>query len=110
MTKVFSLVAVSLVLTGCASGRCGGDTSYREAESIPVIQGTGELQLPESPAALRIPPLSEAARAAAAQPLEAGRGRRKACLDVPPRLPPAEPEPVPAAPAAPAEAPAASAQ
>ncbi|MDP3858916.1 MAG: hypothetical protein Q8Q73_14260 [Stagnimonas sp.] len=98
MTKLFPLAVLALALGGCASGRCDGDSRYREAESIAPIQGTGELLLPESPAALRVPPLSEAARTAAAQPVDNGGGRRKACLDVPPRLPPVEPEPAPATP------------
>lgn len=100
MIKLVPLAALSLLLVGCASGRCGGDTDYKKAESVAPIQGTGDLQLPESPAALRVPPLSEAARTAAAQPIDNGGKRRKACLDVPPRLPPVEPEPAPAASAA----------
>lgn len=94
MMKMFSLSVLALLLTGCASGRCDGDSKYLKAESVPPIRGTADLQLPESPAALRIPPLSDAARAAAAEPLPAGGGRRRACLDVPPRMPALEPEPV----------------
>lgn len=97
MIKLLSLAVLALALGGCASGRCSGDTSYTEAESIAPIQGTGELLLPDSPAALRVPPLSDAARAAAAQPVDNGGKRRKACLDVPPRLPPVEADPAPAA-------------
>lgn len=100
----FSVPALSLLclsLVGCATDReCTAEAKYRQAESIQVIQGTGELRLPESPSALRIPPLSEAARAAAAEPAEHGKGRRAGCLDVPPPMPPQEAEaatPVPPA-------------
>lgn len=96
------LALLSLSLVGCATDReCTAKARYRQAESIPVIQGTGDLHLPESPSALRIPPLSEAAKAAAAEPVARGKGRRGACLDVPPQMPPQEesapPPPAPTA-------------
>ena len=104
MMKMFSLAVLALLLAGCASGRCDGDRKYLKAGSVAPIRGTADLQLPESPAALRIPPLSDAARAAAAEPLAAGGGRRSACLDMPPTMPPVEPEPAasPVPPQAPA--------
>lgn len=103
MTKMFALSILALLLTGCASGRCDGDRRYLKAESVAPIRGTADLQLPESPAALRIPPLSDAARAAAAEPVATGGGRRSACLDMPPTMPAVEPEPA----ASPVPAPAA---
>lgn len=96
-----ALALLALSLVGCATdGACTDKAKYREAESITVIQGTGDLRLPESPSALRIPPLTEAAQAAASEPVTHGKGRRGACLDVPPPMPPQEPEPTPAAPQA----------
>ena len=106
MMKLFSLSLLAVLLTGCASGRCDGDRKYLKAQSVPPIRGTADLQLPESPAALRIPPLSDAARAAAAEPLASGGGRRSACLDMPPAMLPVEPEPA----ASPVPPPAAAAQ
>lgn len=98
VSRITALALLSLSLVGCATDReCTAQASYRQAESIPVIQGTGDLHLPESPSALRIPPLSEAAKAAAAEPLPRGKGRRGACLDVPPQMPPQEESVPPAA-------------
>lgn len=94
MIKPLALGAFALLLSACATDReCTQDASYRKASSVTPIRGTGELQLPESPSALRIPPISEAAKAAAAEPVSYGKGRRAGCLDIPPTLPPVEPEP-----------------
>ena len=96
MTKLPILAATCLLavaITGCASkgNRCG-EANYLGARSVAPIQGVDGLSLPESPSALRVPPLSEAAQSAAAQAPAVGSGKR-ACLDWPPELPASEAPP-----------------
>ena len=83
MSKVVFVSFAALLLAGCASdSRCGSSTKYRKAQSITPIQSSGGLQIPESPSALRVPPLTDAAVAAASQPLSG----KRACLDMPPAI------------------------
>lgn len=72
-----------LVLAGCASNRyCLEPQDYQDAETYPPISASGDLALPESPSALRIP-------AAPANPVPFGfedESGDVVCLDQPPRL------------------------
>ncbi|AXQ27624.1 hypothetical protein D0B54_02565 [Solimonas sp. K1W22B-7] len=72
------LSLATLMLAGCASrNACVGDTSYQQATSLPPPVTVDGLKMPESAAALRIPP----APAAAAAPSDV-------CLQTPPPMPP----------------------
>lgn len=85
MIRFLPILGLALILGGCATGpRCGEDDSYRQAQSIEPIHGIDGLQLPESPSALRVPPLTEAAKVAAETPV--GQGKRAACLSWPPEM------------------------
>lgn len=78
--RTLALLTLALLLSGCASGpRCISDDNYRDAGTLvtPPATATGNLKLPESAAALRIPPQP-------ATPSVPGPGLD--CLDSPPRL------------------------
>jgi len=76
--RALLLIALAAVLSGCASGpRCISDENYRDAATLAPPPATGNLKLPESAGALRIPP-------APATPSTPGPGLD--CLDSPPRL------------------------
>lgn len=111
------LIPVLLSLGACAANTyCMGEQPYQKATSVPPLRPAGDLKLPESPAALRIPPPP-------ATPVPYGQTVKDKdgddairCLDKPPEMaiaPEAPPEPPPVAPApapvaepAPAEQPA----
>lgn len=79
------LVAAGL-LSACASTRnqeCGGTVDYRNAESVEPVKGTDGIAVPESPAALRIPPPS---KPEAALPATKNPNRRTTCADFPPEI------------------------
>ena len=81
------LVLTTLTLGACASNKeCGGNTSYRHADTVPPIVGSGGLTVPDSPAALRIPPVSAEEKA---QAVPKASNSRTACLDFPPDISPA---------------------
>ena len=76
--RALLLIALAATLSGCASGpRCISDESYRDAATLAPPPDTGNLKLPESASALRIP-------AAPASPSTPAPGLD--CLDSPPRL------------------------
>jgi hypothetical protein len=108
MIRLFLVSVVVGLLTGCTANRyCLADQPYSHEQSIPPIQSADGLKLPESSAALRIPPPP-------ADPQPFGKKVRNEkgdevveCLDQPPRMPkpveekPAEaPRPADAKPAA----------
>ena len=104
-----SLVLVPLMaLGGCAaSSYCEGEQDYQQAVSIPAVQTAEGLHLPESGAALRIPPPPAKAVPYGETVTDEQGDEVVRCLDKPPAMPPpAEPkvtEPVPAPEAAPAK-------
>jgi hypothetical protein len=82
---ILPLLAVGL-LSACASNRnqvCGGTAEYRSAGSVEPVKGMGEIAVPESPAALRIPPPS---KPEATLPEPKNRNRRTSCADFPPAI------------------------
>lgn len=98
-----------LALGGCAaSSYCEGEQSYQAALSIPAVQTSEGLHLPESGSALRIPPPPAKSVPYGDTVTDEEGDEVVQCLDKPPAMPPpAEPkatEPAPA-PAQPAPAP-----
>ena len=93
-------VVKGLVLSGacllgaCASNTyCEGEQPYQKAKSLPPLAGVEGLKLPESPTALKIPPVP-------ANPVAYGthvkdeKGKDVLqCLDKPPAMPPPAPKP-----------------
>ena len=88
MTRLLLSAACAALLAGCAGNRyCIGDQPYSHATSVPPLQPTEGLKLPESSAALKIPPEP-------AEPVPFGtktKGEKGKdiveCLDQPPRMP-----------------------
>ncbi|HSW11243.1 MAG TPA: hypothetical protein VLI06_00295 [Solimonas sp.] len=77
MIRHLSLLAAVLVVAGCASrSPCQRDTEYQGAQSLPPPATVEGLKLPESAAALRIPP-------APAKTVALAEGE---CLQTPPRM------------------------
>ncbi len=78
---LLSAIAAGMLLSGCASNRyCLGEQAYQNAEERPVLEPVGDLKLPESPTALRIPP-------PVANPVPYGAADAEGngvCLDKPP--------------------------
>jgi len=99
VSKIF-LLAAAAALSGCAaSSYCSGEQDYATAESVPPLKGADGQPLPESSAALRIPP-PPATDVKYAEPYKDADGdERVRCLDAPPVLPAMPPAP-PAPPAA----------
>lgn len=88
--KAVSACLAILLLSGCAAGgHCVGTFPYQEARLAPQLQPVDGIQVPESSAALRVPPPPEQVVPYASyteDPARPGRPR-VSCLDVPPRLP-----------------------
>lgn len=94
--RFFVLLAI-LGLSGCATtSYCIDEQKYQQAQSVPPIKGTEDMQLPESPSALRIPPPTENPVAFGEIYKEEDGDERVRCLDTPPQmtLPPPAPPPV----------------
>jgi hypothetical protein len=91
---LLAATGLSLLVTGCASNSyCLGKQPYENAEERPPLQSVGDLKLPDSPTALRVPPKP-------ANPVPFGVANAKGdgvCLDKPPAFTPSSPV-VPAAP------------
>lgn len=103
MTRVVRLsvaLTAMLLASGCATSRyCMGDQPYQQAVTIPALQGTPDLHLPESQAALRVPELAGDAIPYGRLVKDEDGDERALCLDSPPRLaelPPKDEEPSPA--------------
>ena len=98
MMRLLWCAACAALLVGCAGNRyCLGDQPYSHAASVPALQPAEGLKLPESSAALKIPPPPD-------DPVPFGTKTKNEkgkdvvqCLDQPPRMPPAAdtPEPKP---------------
>jgi hypothetical protein len=107
MKARLALLLPILALGGCAvASYCEGVQDYQRARSLPPVQPTDGLRVPESETALRIPPPP-------ANPVPYGRIEKDEdgddvvrCLDKPPALPPLVLPPEPAAPKAEEKAPA----
>jgi hypothetical protein len=88
--KAVSASLAVLLLSGCAAGgHCVGNFPYQQAELAPQLQPVDDIQVPESSAALRVPPPPQQVVPYAMvteDPSRPGRSR-VSCLDVPPRLP-----------------------
>jgi hypothetical protein len=89
-TRPLAVVGVALLLAGCGgvSRHCVGEFEYQRAETLPAPASVEGLTMPESVAALRIPPPP-------AEPVPFAREypdpdnpakTRVDCLDVPPRI------------------------
>ncbi len=98
MLRSMLVAACVILLAGCASKRCLSDQPYAHAESVPTLKPVDGVKLPESTAALKIPPPP-------ANPVPFGEKVKDAkgeevvqCLDRPPPMPkPAEEPPAPEA-------------
>jgi len=97
------LISAVLTLGACAAnGYCTGEQPYQKAPSVPALKSAGELKVPESAGALKIPPPP-------ATPVPFGEVAKDKdgddeihCLDKPPQMVAAAetiaPAPVPAVP------------
>ena len=93
MSRLFWIAASAALITGCAShSYCLGDQPYTHAKSVAPLQTAEGLKVPESNAALKIPPEP-------AQSIPYGRKVKDEkgeetieCLDRPPPMP-AAPKP-----------------
>jgi len=85
--SLFVIASATALLTACASNQTCNmeDADYRKAAAIPPIQPAEGLNLPQSASALKVPPLTAAAQAAAKQPFPK-KGKGTACLDYPPEI------------------------
>ena len=107
VTRTLALLPV-LALAGCAvNSYCEGEQTYQKAPTLPPLQATGGVKLPESPSALKIPspPSNPVAYGEHYQDEDGDDAVR--CLDKPPAMPPlaeSKPAEAPAVPA-PVEAP-----
>ncbi len=78
------ILTATLALGACATNStCADDMSYRQAASVAPIVGSNGITVPESAAALHIPPPSGKEVAAV---LPTNANRRSACLDFPPEI------------------------
>ena len=94
-----------LALAGCAvNSYCDGEQAYQKAPPLPPLQATEGVKLPESPAALKIPPAPQTAVAYGEHYQDEDGDDAVRCLDKPPAMPPLV-EPKPAEAPAPVEAP-----
>lgn len=97
------LLLCAVLLAGCAGNRyCMDEQPYQRAESIPPIEPTDGLRLPESAAALKVPPPPENAVAFGTLVSDASGRERRECLDQPPPMPEPKSPPAELTPAAPA--------
>ena len=80
---------LGMLLGGCASNRyCLKAQAYQSASSVPELQGTGSLQIPELPSALAVPK-APSQRVPFGQEVKGKDGKsRVVCLDQPPPMPP----------------------
>ena len=78
------ILAAAFALNACATNKeCADDQSYRQATSVAPIVGSNGITVPESAAALHIPPAS-GKEVAVVPPTNVNR--RSACLDFPPEI------------------------
>jgi uncharacterized lipoprotein len=91
MSRFLSIAACAALISGCAShGYCLGDQPYTHAKSVPPLQPVEGLKIPESNAALKIPP-APANTIAYGRKVKDEKGEEKVeCLDRPPPMPPVE--------------------
>jgi hypothetical protein len=76
-----------LLLAGCAGNRCLGDPPYAHAQSVPPLKPVEGIKLPESTAALKIPP-PPANAVPFGQKVKDEKGEEVVqCLDRPPPMP-----------------------
>jgi hypothetical protein len=110
MTSIARLLVVLplLALGACStSSYCEDQPDYELATSVPALKGDDKLQLPQSEAALKIPPRPENV-VAYGEPYKDEEGDDEVrCLDKPPEMPKLPEAPKPAEGAAPAASPAA---
>jgi len=93
-TARLSALIPLLLLGGCAAGAyCEGEQDYEGAQSVPVVQPTGDLRVKDSASALKIPP-APANAVPYGEPYKDEDGDTATrCLDRPPDMPPlAEPK------------------
>lgn len=93
MIRTMLLAACAVLLAGCAGSRCLGDQPYAHAPSVPPLQPVEGLKLPDSSAALKIPP-PPANPTPFGQKVTSEKGKEAVeCLDQPPRMPRSADEP-----------------
>jgi uncharacterized lipoprotein len=93
VVRVLGVIAMAVVVSACGTFKasCASPGDYVSAEELPPLKAPAGLEVPDTRAALKIPPLAEAERPRAAA---------DECLESPPRFSPKRPEP-PAAPTTP---------
>lgn len=101
MLSRIPMLLPALALAGCAAGGyCEGEQDYERAEIYPPLQTVDGVKLPESQAALRIPPAPATAVAFGERYTDEDGDEAVRCLDKPPAMPvPAAPTPAEAPPA-----------
>jgi hypothetical protein len=83
-------LAGALALSACAThSYCLAHQKYDHVPSVPEIKGAGDLQMPESATALRVPPLASGVEDVAyGNKVVDAKGKTQVeCLDDPPPMP-----------------------
>lgn len=99
------LLVPALALAACSStSYCEDQQDYERSGSVPPLKTGEEVKLPQSEAALKIPPRPESQVAYGEPYINAEGDSDVRCLDKPPEMPalPEEPKPAEPAPTAPA--------
>lgn len=105
LKRIIGLAFSAVLLGGCAANSyCLDKQDYTDSTGVPPLASAGELKIPVSATALRIPPASAEAVPFGEKVTDAEGKERASCLDLPPAMPPMAPipEPAPEAPVAPA--------
>jgi uncharacterized lipoprotein len=94
MSRLILIAASAALIAGCAShSYCLSDQPYTHAKSVPTLQAVDGLKIPESNAALKIPP-PPAETVPYGRKVKDAKGEETIeCLDRPPPMPeePAKP-------------------
>ncbi|MEC9360117.1 MAG: hypothetical protein VX836_19880 [Pseudomonadota bacterium] len=100
MKPILLAVALSaLTLTACSQTRyCTGEQNYQKARSLPPLQATQGLTIPDSQGALSVPEGRGTSGGFAETYVNAEGESEQRCLDMPPRLVGADPIATPMAP------------
>ena len=93
MSRSILIAACAALVAGCAShSYCLGDQPYTHAKSVPPLQAADGLKVPESNAALKIPPPTASAVPYGRKVKDAKGDEKVECLDRPPPMPEQKPE------------------
>lgn len=84
---LLGLMAATAMLSACSQMRyCKGEQKYQAVQSLPPLEGTDGLEIPQSQAALRVPPGPGTSDGFVESYIDDEGETRLRCLDMPPRL------------------------